>query len=256
MALTGMMQTNKNVDLFQITAIGSEDLFVGEENQLCLTVKNKDPKLILWGIEVQFADKLQNAEKITLEEVKYERQQFMAWNPARRGKQALPRLLIESRFPFKMLRAWKYYDQNMTVLIYPRRKGIERVPVVDGKPDDQEKNARAHDEGLFRDFREFQKSDPPQRIDWKRSLKHQKHLVKNFEASGEKRVLLDWDMTAFIPEFEDRISQLVFWIELCKKKNELFALKLKDDQTEYAGTETHRKACLEKLALLQIEDVA
>jgi hypothetical protein len=42
-------------------------------------------------------------------------------------------------------------------------------------------------------------------------------------------------------------------VDLCHKKSEHYSLKIKNDQSGYSNRPLHYKACMEKLALLQVE---
>lgn len=256
MAITGMRITNKNVDLFQIQNLQADYFFANEENKIGLFVSSRQPQTPVWEIELKWQKETTPSEPLVIEEVQFEKKVFLNWRPVRRGYYAVPRILIEGYFPFRMLRSWKYYDESTQFYVFPERKGVENIPTLTGSLAEKEAQAKASEHGLFRDFREFQKSDPPQRIDWKRSLKHQKHLVKNFESAGEKKILLDWEMTSFISSFEDRICQLSLWIDLCHRRHEAYSLKLKDFETGYGTHMSHYKDCMQKLAELQPEDVA
>ncbi len=263
MALTGMLVTNKNVDLFQIHRLQADHFFANTESRVDLLVSSRDHSKPIWDIEVGLIRKEtfwmfnKNASHVMklIEEVQFEKLVAFHWVPERRGRYSMPRLQIESKFPFRMLRAWKYYDETTEFFVYPERKGVEQIPTRFGSHSENESDAQAKDEGLFRDFREFQKSDPPQRIDWKRSLKHQKHLVKNFETSGDKKIYIDWEMTASLNGFEERISQIALWIDLCHRRKETYCLKIKKFETEYGSQNNHYKLCMEKLALLKEEEV-
>lgn len=256
MALTGMWITNKNVDLFRIHRLQGDYFFANTESRVDLLVSSRQSDVPVWGIEVHFTkEEKALAETLVIEEVQYEKLVTFHWKPRHRGFYAMPRLLIESGFPFRMLRAWKYYDEPTEFYVFPERKGVDQIPTRLGNQSEKETEAQAKDEGLFRDFREFQKSDPPQRIDWKRSLKHQKHLVKNFETSGDKKVFLDWEMTGFVSGFEERISQLARWIDLCHHRNETYALKIKQFETGFGTQMSHYKTCMQKLAVLKEEEV-
>lgn len=256
MALTGMWLTNKNVDSVQITDISAPLLFAKEDNSIDLHLHNKNHKSFSWDIEISFKDKSEKYEKVIVEEVQFDNKCAFNWIPPQRGLHRFPRLRLESRFPYKMLNAWKYYDQKNEFVVYPQRRGIERIPQVQGKKSDHEITAEVYEQGLFRDFREFQKSDSPRRIDWKRSLKHQKHLVKNYESSGEKKVILTWEMTSFQTDFEARVSQLAYWIEMCHQKQELYTLRIKNETSAFSSSASHYKECMHRLALLQLIDVS
>ena len=192
----------------------------------------------------------------TIEEVQVARNVDVSWMPSRRGRAHIPRLRIQSRFPYKMLRAWKYFEKAEEVLVFPQRKGQQNFRSLLGSQAQKELENKPENEGLFRDYREFQRTDSPSRIDWKRSLKHQKHLIKNYESAGERKILIDWEMTPATLSFEDRLSQMALWVDLCHGKKEIYSVKLGAFQTEFASTLLHYKVCLEKLALVTAEDLA
>ncbi len=256
-ALTGMWFTNKNVESFKILQVIHSAVFANQPNYLTIEFKNKNQKSFLWSIEIEFdtPKKTQVLQKKTMiEEVQKQSQAELEWTPNQRGLIEMPRLLIQSRFPYQMLRAWKYDESLQSVIVYPEKKGVSEIPSDQGLKSENENQFQQQNQGLFRDYREFQRTDSPSRIDWKRSLKHQKHLIKNYENSGEKRILIDWKMTDFLKHFEDRVSQMSLWIDLSYHSKDIYSIKIKDNQTEYMNTPLHYKNCMEKLALLSIEE--
>lgn len=256
MGMTTAWLTNKNIDLLRLKDIHNNLLFAKEVNQLRVQLENKSRKIELWDIEIKNDDINNEIGFKTISQVVHNESVVLDWVPAKRGYSVLPRLMIQSRFPFKLLRSWKYFEKNERVVIYPERKGAKNLQSLLGQQLSKDQMAKLENEGLFRDYREFQNSDSPSRIDWKRSVKHQKHLVKNYERSGDRKILIDWDMTAFTDDFEERISQMTVWVDSCYQLNESFSLKIKSYQTDYFTNAVHYKTCLEKLALLTQEDVA
>lgn len=254
MGMTGAWLTNKNVESTLITKIEADFLFANEKNSLQVHLQNNYHRSPLWDIELP-AEIIPNKLPLSVvSEIQVAKNVSIQWVPASRGRTQIPRITIASRFPYKMLRAWKYYRQDDEVVVYPERKGSQGFKNLLGSQGQDESETKPEKEGLFRDYREFQRTDSPSRIDWKRSLKHQKHLVKNFETSSDRKILIDWDMTS--GPFEDRLSQLALWVDLCYKKNEIFSLKLLEWQTDYSGGITHYKNCLDKLALISPNELA
>ncbi len=256
MALSGMWLTNRNIELFEVIDLSANMVFAKQENQLQIQYQNLNLKSFIWDIEILIENnKSKNLHQIEeLISGKIPRRSYITWSPAKRGLQQSPRLLIQSRFPFRMLRAWKYFQQESEFIIYPERKGLNQIPSPKILPNTDAKNNIQDNKGLFLDHREFQKTDSPKKIDWKVSLKHQKHFVKNFETGEEKKILIDWNMTNQILDFEDKISQLALWIDISHKKSEHYSLKINQDQTNYECNDSHYKKCMEKLALLQLAD--
>ena len=256
MGITGAWQTNKNVESTQLNKIESEFLFANENNSLILHLHNNYNKSPLWDIEVLAEVETAQTPKFNMiPEVTVAKNVEVAWMPAHRGRMRIPRITVQSRFPYKMLRAWKYFEKTELVLVYPQRRGQQNFRSLLGSQNEQELEAKPESEGLFRDYREFQRTDSPSRIDWKRSLKHQKHLIKNYENAGERKILIDWKMTSAELGFEERLSQLCLWVDLCHKKNEFYSLKLDSFQTEFAASLLHYKICLERLALVSKDEL-
>ena len=256
MALTGMWLTNKNVDSANLIDMHAEFLFAGEKNTLAVHLQNIDPKNSICNAELQIDSKLNSQISIEkVSEIQKQQKVNLTWIPAQRGYVEWPRLLFQSRFPYKMLKAWKYFSKKGTVLIYPQKVGIPELPSeVDQDAPESEPQKSLNDE-LFRDFRQFQQTDSPLRIDWKKSLKHQQHLVKTFESSQQKKIILDWSSTSFLNNFEDKISQLALWIDVCEKNNQLYSLRIKSFQSAFGRNTSHYRLCLDKLALLQEAEI-
>lgn len=252
MGLSTTWLTNKNIEAVRIKDLEVNSCFAHEKNNLLARVENLTPKKTnLWDIE--FVGETENQ---MLNEVETRAEVSIQWTPETRGYVQFPRIKIQSRFPFKLARAWKYYDEARNFLVYPERKGELDLQALIGQQANRDEAAKLENEGLFRDHRDFQNSDSPSRIDWKQSIKHQKHLIKNYERSGDRKLIIDWDMTNKSDGFENRISQLALWVDICHKKNELYSLRIKKYQTDFFASPGHYRSCMEKLALLARTDVS
>lgn len=260
MGVTTSWLTNKNIELVKVTDVRAVNIFCDEINPISLQVSNPSAKQSLWDIEFKIEYPAKTAQdKLSPEtlvaEVQKEAWVSIQWVPGRRGLVRSPRIIMQSRFPFKLFRSWKYYHANHEILVYPKRAGKENLLGLIGHQSNKDEMSKADNEGLFRDYREFQTADSPARIDWKRSIKHRTHLVKNYEKSGERKILIDWEMTDTQDTIEDRISQLALWVDICNQKKESYSLKIKSFQTEYYSSANHYKNCMEKLALLTEDQV-
>lgn len=256
MALTGMLNTNQNIEAIQVIEFQNAFIFAGENNQISLRLQNKEGRRDTFDLHLVLMSENKVDETViecvkALQEIRAQ----VTLRPSIRGLQKIPRLKIQSRFPFGMLRAWKYFESSGVITVFPQRKGQKDLPSTAGGTDQHEASSSSDTKGYFRDFRSYQKTDNPNRIDWKRSLKHQKHLVKNYEAEGEKKVLIDWNLTASDLHFEDRISQLALWIDESQKKRDLYSLRILSLQTDFELSLNHYKHCMQILALLQPQDV-
>ena len=251
MGLSTTWLTNKNVERVRIKNLEVESCFAHEKNILLVRVENLTPKKTnLWDIEF-----IGESENQMVNEIESQADVSIQWTPEVRGYIQFPRIRIQSRFPFKLARAWKYYDVARNFLVYPERKGNLDLMALIGQQANRDEAFKLENEGLFRDHRDFQNSDSPARIDWKQSIKHQKHLLKNYERSGDRKLIIDWDMTKNSGGFENRVSQLALWVDVCHRQNELYSLRIKKYQTDFFASPAHYRSCMEKLALLAKTDV-
>lgn len=255
MALTSMWTTNKNIDSVLLDSLSASFLFANEKNLLLAQFKNTRTRSSLWDIHIKVrltedipTQIIPQIKPFTCESVGVE------WMPMTRGLVHLPRLHIQSRFPFRLLVAWKYFEKEIELVVYPERKGNKQLPQMSGASSEQDSSAQPDKDGFFRDYRDFQKTDSPSRISWKKSLKAQKHLVKNFESSGDQKIKLDWAFTENLNHPEERISQLALWVELCHNSHAFYSLKIKDYQTPFSSGLQHYKQCMQKLALLKPDE--
>lgn len=257
MGLSTSWLTNNNIESVNVTDMTFDSLFANEKNTVMLKIDNKTPKKsAIFDVEMLVEHPLKTLNQSnTISEVETQGFLNLTWQPLQRGIVDYPRVMMQSRFPYKILRSWKYYLKAGTCLVYPERKGDANIRTLIGHQSQRDEAAKLESEGLFRDYREFQNSDSPNRIDWKRSVKHGKHLIKNYEQSGERKILIDWQMTDPSQSFESRVSQMALWVDLCHQQNENYSLRIEKQQIDYGTGLVHYKACLEKLALLDASDV-
>jgi uncharacterized protein (DUF58 family) len=257
MGITIAWTTNKNIESLVIEDLKNHYVFAKEKNWLTAQLVNLNNKKInLWDLEfaAQYREK-ENNEIHKIEELQKKADLNVIWEPDKRGYNQSPRILVQSEFPFFLLRAWKYFEKPKNVLVFPERKGIKNLQFLLAAQTNKDEASKNDNEGLFRDYREFQNSDSPSRIDWKRSVKHRKHLVKNYEKSGERKILIEWSLTEGLGNFEDRLSQMTYWVDQCFQSNEFYSMKINDYQTDYKSDISHYKSCLEKLALLNEQEI-
>lgn len=247
-ALTSVLITNKNVDGLEAENIFSENNFAEERGSFVASVRNyfSSPA---WEISV-FFEKTEERSMTSSISSGEEQNISIYWTPSKRGVVKLPRLILQSTFPFGLLRAWKVFKKPREVLIFPSRKGDPQFPQKSFGSDEL-KNS-----GLFRDHREYQSSDSMMRIDWRASARRQELLVKNFEEMEKPSLQFSWEQTSHIADFELRLSQLCLWIDEAEKRGHQYSLQLGSKKTAMERGPTHWKACLEILALAQAGEVS
>ena len=246
--LTTMMVTNANIDRVFVKDVIATDLFMNEEAALEVILHNRK-KNSSWGLKL-FWSKKDSSTFLVEAPALQDQRTLVSWIPTKRGETSLPLLILESTFPFGLLRSWKRWKSSDAVLVFPERKGQTTFPNLS-------REAKGVDTtGLFREHRVFQASDSPRRIDWRVAAKQQKLLVKKFEAPEKSLLHFHWDQTRHLPSFEERLSQLALWIDLAEKQGHIYSVNIGSFDAKESQGEDHWRECMEFLARLEPSELS
>ena len=132
--------------------------------------------------------------------------------PAPRPRQLpAPRIVIETRFPFGLWRAWAYLTPALTAIVYPR-------PESDAPPLPATGLAGGEGVGLastgddFAGVRPYSPGDPQKMIAWRLAARCDELSVKQFDAQGGGDLLLDFDAICPQLDVEQKLSRLTRWV--------------------------------------------
>lgn len=239
-ALVAMLMTNNNVDRVQILSIQPENIFAGENNKIFVHLTNTK---LLPSYSLQlYLDKKNHIAEVPVLNGMETATTICFWKPATRGLHQLPRLQMQTRFPFGMLHSWCLYKKDKQVLIYPAKIGFEILPKDLGGAEFQS-NA-----GLFKEHRVFQSSDSTKRIDWRVSQKFDQLMVKTFESQSNQSIHLDYKFTLSLADFEKRVSQLALWADLAEKNKMNYSFAFNDFSLPADSGEIHYRKIMDFLA--------
>ncbi|WP_432261626.1 DUF58 domain-containing protein [Cupriavidus sp. TMH.W2] len=171
---------------------------------------------------------------------------------ARRGRLALPRVAVASRFPFGLFRVWSYADLEMSTLVYPAPEANAPPPPAVHRPDDGDgahaaASAASSDDGIDQ-LRRYRNGDPLHRIAWKHSARTGRWLSRAGDPPQLPARWLDWHALPAGMEAEARLSRLCAWLLAAGDEAEI-GLRLPGVELPPARGASHRRACLEALAL-------
>lgn len=253
-AITAMWFTNKNVDLLHIVHFSAGTYFANESNSYSFKLTSKKEwndfgpiNLSIAGQSQQFVNPNQFKDEL-----------IITWRPASRGSVPSPTIELRSEFPFLIFTAWKYFKNEEKILVYPQRKGELDLPKV--SMESSEKNfgrtpAGTEQTTLFKDLREFQKSDSLKRIDWRHSSKFQVWVTKQFESEVNEKILIDWDRTEQLADFEARVSQMAKWVQMCRDKVLTYKMRVREFEFDYSNSQAHYQECMSFLAMISERDI-
>jgi len=245
--LAGMVQTARNLARLAVQAGRAEPAFAGERALFRLVLANgaefDRPEILLRHVASGAPCRLDVPAAGSAEAM-------LAVPAARRGWQPLGRVMLETRFPLGLFRAWSYVEPECRCLVYPRPEPGALPPPA---PSLQAGGARAHAQGSddFSGLRDYQPTDSPRHVAWKSAARNENMLTKQF--AGEAVAEL-WLMLSDLPTalgLEARLSRLAGWVLAAERSGAHYGLRLPGTELAPARGDAHRSACLEALALYQ-----
>ena len=117
----------------------------------------------------------------------------------RRGWLPLGRVMLETRFPLGLFRAWSYVEPDARCLVYPRP---ERSPLPPPSAEAEAGGARSPTPGNddFAGLRGYQPADSPRHVAWKAVARSDELLTKQFTGEAAAELWLDWRLLPARPE--------------------------------------------------------
>ncbi len=172
--------------------------------------------------------------------------------PPHRGRHALPTLIVETRFPLGLFRAWAVWHPAMSVLVYPRAErpasALPAARAVSGGP----AGAGTSNGDEFEGVRAYRRGDPLKGIAWKQAAKALASggelVSRDHPSHSQQQLWLDWH-TCGGAGAEARLSRLATWIVEAEHRGAAWGLSLPASELPMGQGDTHRQQGLEALAL-------
>jgi len=170
-----------------------------------------------------------------------------------RGRIALGRVTLTSRFPFGLWRGWAYVHFPLAGIVFPAAEiGVPPLPRGHGGADPLAQGAS--DDADLAGLREFQRGDPPQRVAWKAVARGAGWFTKEFDgAGGGGPLVLAWDELPRPLAVEARLSRLTAWVLAAERAARPFSLSVPGTHLPAGQGRDHRRAALTALALFPAE---
>lgn len=163
----------------------------------------------------------------------------------RRGTIVLDRVVIATRFPYGLFRAWAVIHPGLRCLVYPRpAANAPPPPPVAGVAGG---GGARRGEDDFAGLKDYHPGDPPRRIAWKAYARSDELLIKEFSGDIEATPVFD---LADAPgaDLETRLSVLARWIVDAHARGLTFGLRLPGEEIVPEPGEAQRRRCLAAIA--------
>lgn len=165
----------------------------------------------------------------------------------RRGRVGAGRLVVETRYPLGLLRAWSYVDLPSEALVYPTPSPRWTQHAASSyRGSESGSFGRGSDD--FAGHRGYHAGDALNRIDWKAFAAEKGLLIKEFGGDRSHQVWLDWED---FPELdvEARLSHLCRGVIEFNALPLEYGLRLPGQTIALGHGDGHYHACLRALAL-------
>jgi uncharacterized protein (DUF58 family) len=245
LGFAGMVHTARNLARIGVSAGRAEPVFAGEPAQFRLHLDSRaafDRPAIL-------ARHLGSGSQLVVDIPAHAVAEVVLEAPAtRRGWLPIGRLMLETRYPLGLFRAWSYVEPDARCLVYPRpeRSPLPR-PSADATAGTQRSAAAGNED--FSGLRMYQLSDSPRHVAWKAVARTDDMLTKQFAGEAASELWLDWRLLPPALGAEQRLSRLAGWVLAAERGGMLYGLRLPGTEIAPSRGDSHAAACLQALAL-------
>ena len=156
-------------------------------------------------------------------------------------------LLIESRFPLGLIRAWSWVHLDVQALVYPQPRSSRDVPLAHLTADSGEQLSSESQED-FQGFRAYQPGAPLTHVAWKLYARGAGMHLKEYLGFQSEQVWLDWHRLTGLDQ-ETRLSQLCYWVLEFGKTTAEYGLRLPGVEIPLGRGPEHQSRVLRELAL-------
>lgn len=163
----------------------------------------------------------------------------------RRGWLPLGEVVVESRYPLGLFRAWSPVRCQAACLVLPRPAGEAPLPGAQGGGVGERASGLGGQD--FSGLRPYLPGDPPRRMAWKALARTGAPEVKRFEEGGAAQLRLE--LAQARGDTEARLSQLCRWVLEAERLGLAFSLRLPEQELASGEGPGHRRRCLQALAL-------
>lgn len=245
-SVAAMHQTHRNLSGLELTLVQAGDGFVGDLIPFRLrAVSPRHDTLALslaCGGEALAQQHIPSGQQADLN---------ISVPAYERGYLRPDRILVETRFPFGLFRAWSWLRPVTCGIVYP--DPVAAPDVVSTVQDGEEQSkSRSIDGNDHADIRPWREGDMSQRVQWKRYARTGEMVIADWEGEQGSPHWLDYDAFAGVDR-ELRLSYLAHQVLERSRSNSRFGLNLPGHVIEPDTGAAHTNRCLKALAVFGLE---
>lgn len=169
-----------------------------------------------------------------------------------RGYLNAGRITLYTRYPLGLFHAWSYINLSMCCLVYPHPDDARGLP-----PESLQDYGNIGDQGRgsddFTSLRSYHPGDSLRHIHWKALAREQGLMTKQFGGGTTEELWFDWQQLGKLHQ-EARLSRLTRWVLEADRLGMAYGLRLPDGVIPLGRGDSHRRRCLESLALFGLNN--
>ena len=249
LGFVAMHQCQRNLVGLELSFAGVEPVFAGQSALFRVAITNhaRNPR---FGIMLYTDGESSEVQDLEAGESRI----FVLPVPTtERGRVRLERFGIRTLFPFELFRSWAWLHMDLSGLVYPQAAATApEPPATQSSHGHRQHDARGEED--FAGLRKFHVGDSPRHVAWKAYARSGQLLSKQFAGADTSSQWFDF---AAVPaaDAEARLSILTRWIIDTDRTRADYGLRLPGTEFPPAHGESHRRRCLEALALFDKDDV-
>ncbi len=255
-ALVDMVFTYRNLAHLRLQQGRVPAVFAGQEARFELHLTNRTA-LARYGVWIDFADSLE-PRHVTDIGANGSAAVLLGVPTTARGWLQPARVVLSTRFPLGLFRAWSYWRPAARALVYPRpEEGAPPLPSSGSGAG----SGRAGGNDDFAGVRNYQPGDSPRQLAWRQIARLDPALggqlvTKHFEGGVSDELVLDFAAIPGNLDLELRLSRMTRWVLDAEQHALPYAFRLGATHYEAALGAAHQAACLRALALYGLKEAA
>lgn len=245
LGMAALLQTWKNLLNLEVRITPGEPVFKGTSSTFLATLNNPHgesrPGINLRAQgETGATDPVDVPATTSCQAVFHRRGRQRGWLTA-------GRVVIETRFPLGLFRAWSYVNSDAACLVYPAPASAAEGISRGGDTPQASRPAQSGDED-FAGHRPYQDGDAAMHVDWKVLARGMGWQVKRFESPKGEEYIISWDATSAL-DTESRLSAMTRAILDLDADGKSWGLELPGHRLPPATGAAHTSRGLKALAL-------
>lgn len=248
MLLVSIIHTWRNLLGLKVLSVSASPVFAGET--AVFEIVTRSETLNRKGVNFGFENAPRALETIV---PGTETKAAVTVETKRRGLYAPGKLIIATRYPLGLFRAWSNLHTGAAVVVYPKPIGgsLNLTNGFDAGDDRKEMTAAGVED--FKGLRQYQPGDAIQHIAWKTLSRGQGVFTKEFAGEDSRSVMLDYALVQ-AENMEAKLSRLSDMVLQADRMNMAYGLKLPERYLPPAKGEAHKHECLRALAMFDLEE--